>query len=193
MGAPIFEEIPAYEYAFSPNSPYFQHPLDNIRIPEMTWDNVTRAYVLLESPKANEEVIFPIKNKNGEKIEKNWQRGHERVKVELPMGEYRIRRTVDGDIQIDFKTRMDEGSLPITWWDDNRYASANYGALELKDLFLESNFDFPKSKQLVTDCLKAIGIAEPKSIIVDFFAGSGTTAHSIMDLNRNGIGNSKYM
>ena len=40
---------------------------------------------------------------------------------------------------------MDEDALPTTWWDDKKYASANYGAAELKELFGKKNFDFSKS------------------------------------------------
>ncbi|MBW7897922.1 hypothetical protein B188_15720 [Candidatus Brocadiaceae bacterium B188] len=47
------------------------------------------------------------------------------------------------------ETRMDEDSLPTTWWDKKEYASTNYGAAELKNLFNEKTFDFPKAITLV--------------------------------------------
>lgn len=95
-------------------------------------------------------------------------------------------------ISIDFKTRMDEGSLPITWWDDKRYASANYGAAELKELFATKDFDFAKAIKLVMDCITAGGVNE-NDTVVDFFAGSGTTGHAIIKLNREDNGNRKYV
>jgi adenine-specific DNA-methyltransferase len=79
---------------------------------------------------------------------------------------------------------MDEESTPVTWWDKNEYASANYGAAEIKDLFGDKIFDFPKARKLVEDCLRASGVNEDGDTVIDFFGGSGTTAHATIELNR---------
>lgn len=169
--------------------PIFVHKSNTIRIPEMSWDDVRGEYILEEKPTKDEVIVFPIlKTLNGI-IEKNWQRGCQRVPTELE--EYRIRRVENGDISIDFKTRMDEDSLPVTWWDDKKYASANYGAAELKELFGLKPFDFPKAKKLVIDCLKASGAKEDNSIILDFFPGSGTTFNATQILNKEDSGKRK--
>ena len=169
--------------------PIFVHKSNTIRIPEMSWDDGRGEYNLEEKPTKDEVIVFPIlKTLNGI-IEKNWQRGHQRVPTELE--EYRIRRVENGDISIDFKTRMDEDSLPVTWWDDKKYASANYGAAELKELFGVKPFDFPKAKKLVIDCLKASGAKEDNSIILDFFPGSGTTFNATQILNKEDSGKRK--
>ena len=173
--------------------PIFVDKQDNIRIPKIEWVESKREYDLLEEPRENEVVVFPEVMKEGKVIQKNWQRGYIRMAKELPLGEYRIRRDKNNNISIDFKTRMDEESLPITWWDHKKYASANYGAAELKELFGQSDFDFPKSKELVSDCLRASGISEEYSIAFDYFAGSGTTAHAVMNLNRADGGKRKYI
>lgn len=122
---------------------------------------------------------------------KNWQRGNQRVGTELE--EYRIRRDQDNKISIDFKIRMDVTALPITWWDKSTYASSNYGALELKNLFGEKSFDFAKAHDLVLDCLRTSGAKLENSNILDFFAGSGTTAHATIALNREDRGSRKYI
>jgi len=119
--------------------PIFVSKDNTIRIPEMEWDDRSSSYTLKESPKKDEEVVYPIVKQGNISIEKNWQRGYVRVATELE--EYRVRRSSNGEISIDFKTRMDEESLPTTWWDKKEYASANYGAAELKALFGEKNFD----------------------------------------------------
>lgn len=173
--------------------PIFVDSKDEIRIPKMDWKESKREYDLLEKPHAGESIVYPIMYKDGRPIEKNWQRGHKRVSTEIKLGEFRVRRNEASEISIDFKTRMDEESLPITWWDDKRYASANYGAAELKALFTENEFDFPKAKQLVSDCVKAAGLKEDFSLVLDFFAGSGTTAHAVIDLNRDDGGKRKYI
>src|SRR5690606_13047626 len=129
----------------------------------------------------------------GKIIEKNWQRGHERVRRELDRGWYRVRKQEDGSLSIDFKTYMDEQSLPTTWWDDKEYASSNYGALELKSLFGEQPFDFSKSTALVRDSILASGGRIEDSIILDYFAGSGTTGHAVINLNREDGGRRKFI
>ena len=111
--------------------------------------------------------------------------------------DYRVRRTVEGDseeeeIHIDFKIRMDMNSMPKTWWDDKRYASANLGPKMLKDLFGEKEFDFPKAVGLVEDCLRA-SLSDSHSIVVDFFAGAGTTGQATINLNRADGGLRKYV
>lgn len=157
----------------------------------MIWDNATQSYSLLEEPNYDEIIVYPIMLKESKEIEKNWQRGHARVPTELE--EYRVRRTENNKVNIDFKTRMDEESLPITWWDEKSYASANYGASELKELFSEKNFDFPKARKLVIDSLKVSGLKLEKTLALDFFAGSGTTGHAVINLNREDSGHRKYI
>jgi adenine-specific DNA-methyltransferase len=155
---------------------------DQIRILAMEWNEGAQEYCLLESAKDDETLVYPDRYVDGELIQKNWQRGHNRVAREN--GEYRIRRGLDGEISIDFKTRMDDEATPVSWWDKGEYASANYGAAELKDLFGEKTFDFPKAEKLVEDGIRACGAAEPGSITLDFFAGSGTTAEAVLTISR---------
>ena len=155
---------------------------DKIRILDMEWNEQLQEYHLNEEIRDDEELVFPIKQVDDIKIEKNWQRGHKRVSTEL--AEYRVRRDVKGNVSIDFKTRMDAEAAPSTWWDKGEYASANYGALELKNLFGDKLFDFPKAQKLVEDALRACGAITPNSFILDFFAGSGTTAHAAINISR---------
>lgn len=171
--------------------PIFVTSNGKIRIPEMRWDEESTSYVLLEKPKKGEDVVYPVLKQSSSAIEKRWHRGHERIATELE--EYRVRRSSSGEISIDFKTRMDEESLPTTWWDNKEYASANYGAAELKDLFGEKSFDFAKARRLVEDCILASGGRVPSSLTLDFFGGSGTTAHAVINLNRDDGGNRKYI
>jgi adenine-specific DNA-methyltransferase len=171
--------------------PIFVSEDDIIRIPEITWNDNKNGYDLLEQPGENEKIVLPIVIDDEGTIEKNWQRGHVRVPKELD--EYRIRREEDGSIKIDFKTRMDEKSLPITWWDHNKYASANYGAAEMKNLFGEKIFDFAKAMRLVKDSIITLGADGNNDTVLDFFAGSGTSGHAVIDLNRQDQSFRKYI
>lgn len=171
--------------------PIFVANDDTIRIPNMEWSPKANEYLLLERPRNGESVVYPVSEKNGTRTEKNWHRGHNRVLEDSD--DYRVRRVEDGKISIDFKTRMDEAATPNTWWDKTEYASANYGAAELKELFGVKPFDFPKAHNLVEDCLRASGATETGSMVLDFFGGSGTTAHAIIDMIRNDNEVRKYV
>ncbi|HHD2904199.1 TPA: DNA methyltransferase [Enterobacter kobei] len=156
---------------------------DQIRVPKMSWNDLSQCYDVLEDIAAGEVLVYPDKFEDGVKIEKNWQRGNVRVATEYD--EYRVRRNIDGEISIDFKTRMDANALPTTWWDKKEYASANFGAAHLKDLFGEKNFDFPKAKGLVKNAILACtGKDQNEKVVLDFFAGSGTTAQAVSEIRR---------
>lgn len=164
---------------------------DKIRIPKLEWNEQLNAYDIVDTIEENEELIFPIRIEGDKVIEKNWQRGH--IRVSQDYNEYRVRRDSSGNVSIDFKTRMDVDAAPVTWWDKGEYASANYGASELKDLFGSKSFDFPKSKGLVYDCIRACGASICDGPILDFFAGSGTTAQAVLELSRDIDVRKKYI
>ena len=175
--------------------PIFVGDDDVLRIPKMKWDEQKTEYQILESPKKNETVVWPIKKQEGNKVEKNWERGWERVAREA--GEYRVQRKNDvsgeQEISIHFVQRMDVSSAPKTWWGDSKYASSNHGAKVLKDLFVDNPLDFPKSVALVEDCIRASGGGKQGAQIVDYFAGSGTTGHAVINLNRKDNGKRRYV
>ena len=162
---------------------------DSIRVPDLDWDDERQEYRVLEEPHEDETVIWPVRSEDGMVVEKRWHRGPD--VVGKTQDDYRARRLSTG-IEIDFKIRMDLDASPNTWWDDSKYASANRGAQALKELFGEKNFDFAKSVPLVEDCLRASGCAEDTTVL-DFFAGSGTTAQAVVNLNRADDGRRRFV
>ena len=175
--------------------PILVNDKDEIRIPKMEWNETTQQYQVLEEVGDNEVIVYPTRTEGGAVVEKRWHRGHQSVKASP--SEYRVRRTKgdlgeENDINIDFKIRIDMSSMPKTWWDDGKYASANFGARMLKDLFGETEFDFAKAIGLVEDCLRAAG-CNTQAIVLDYFAGSGTTGHAVINLNREDSGERKFI
>lgn len=92
--------------------------------------------------------------------------------------------------------RDDEGSLelryadsigtrsPATVWNMVSHSASEYGAGILKVLLPGRRFPYPKSPYAVEDVLRFFVKNKPKAIILDYFSGSGTTAHAVMRLNR---------
>ena len=177
------------------NSPRLFYPLfvrgSSIRIPKMAWDEETRQWHLLESPGADETVLLPIRS-NGEEV--TWRYGVPRTEAHLSAGELAPQLNRNGRIRIRLKWYLkEEGVLPRTWWDRNVYAAAIYGTTFLTKMFGDNfAFPYPKSIHLVEDCLRVSSL-EKEDIVLDYFGGSGTTAHATINLNRQDGGKRKYI
>ena len=85
--------------------------------------------------------------------------------------------------------RENEGQAADTLWDD--LDEGNIGTGEVRKLFNAYYFDYPKPTDLIN---RMISIGSTKNdIILDFFAGSCTTAHAVMELNKEDGGNRKFI
>jgi len=79
-----------------------------------------------------------------------------------------------------------------TIWTDKELNYQN-GRTELKKIFDGKDiFDFPKPKYLTQQLIKMV-ICNDRDVILDSFAGSGTTAHAVLDLNKEDGGNRKFI
>jgi hypothetical protein len=78
-------------------------------------------------------------------------------------------------------------------WTDTKYNAGAHGTNLLSGILGIPLFSYPKSIFTVTDCVNIATIHIPKPIILDYFAGSGTTAHAVMNLNRQDGGKRKYI
>ena len=173
--------------------PIYVNDNDGIRVPDMEWDSGKQEYSVLEHPRETEVTVWPTVEEDTNIIEKRWHRGPDRIAK--PKSDYRIRRRSGGthtSIDLDFKIRPDPDSMPRTWWEDKRYASANLGAKSIKELFGDKRFDFAKAIGLVEDCLRASS-CDANSVVLDYFAGSGTTGHAVVNLNRSDQGRRTYV
>lgn len=158
---------------------------ENIRVPEIKWNKTNKSWDVLDKPLRGEEVIFPYGNDGQERI---WAFGHETTRESI--SELQVRKNKDGKITIYRKLRPGEGSLPSTVWDKAEYSIIENGTVLLEKILGEKQkFPFPKSLNAVVDCLRVAGATNKDALIVDFFAGSGTTLHATMMLNSLDQGN----
>jgi site-specific DNA-methyltransferase (adenine-specific)/adenine-specific DNA-methyltransferase len=90
-----------------------------------------------------------------------------------------------------FLSEVRDGMPPINFWDHKFAAHTDIANQELKDLFGEKSFPTPKPSLLVQRILQ---IATDKgSLILDSFAGSGTTAHAVLKQNAEDGGNRRFI
>lgn len=73
--------------------------------------------------------------------------------------------------------------LPRTQWNFKTHNARDYGSKIIKSILGDNRFDFPKSLYAVHDSIRYIIANNPNALILDFFAGSGTTLHAVNLLN----------
>jgi adenine-specific DNA-methyltransferase len=168
---------------------YYNQAEQTLRIPLMQWDETSRQWDIRDALGDHEEVILPIDELGSQRV---WNYGVERASDEL--SQFQVREN-SGRYEIyAHKYPNPEGFLPRTWWDDSNYSARDRGTRTLVDLFGASSkdFEFPKAVKAVEDSLKVAGVA-PHTLSMDFFAGSGTTAHAVINLNREDGSRRKYI
>lgn len=91
-----------------------------------------------------------------------------------------------------FLSEVKDGMTPMSIWKYNEVGHSQDAMKKLKDLFDgKALFDYPKSVDLIKRCLQLY--SDKNSIILDFFSGSATTAHAVMQLNAEDGGNRKFI
>lgn len=88
----------------------------------------------------------------------------------------------DGAVQAVYREK--KGVIPKRVWNMPSHNAENGGSTVLSRLVPGRRFPFPKSIYAVEDALRFFVGSKPKAVILDFFAGSGTTAQAVMRLNR---------
>lgn len=103
-----------------------------------------------------------------------------------------IVRTPNGLQQKYYLSQAQESRRTVTtWWDENFLTST--ATKHLSDLMNGKTFDNPKNVNLLLRALKMITHFDKQSIVIDFFSGSATTAHAVMQLNAEDGGNRKFI
>ena len=135
--------------------------------------------------------VFPV---NSEGRDSCWRWGTQKSGAAIKSGdpfnsEVVARQKRDGGWNIYEKSRR-ATSKAKSLWDETEMRTEN-GTRMLRGLFGSTLFDHPKPLTLIQRCLE-IGAA-PDSLILDFFAGSATTAHAVMQLNAEDGGQRRFI
>ena len=116
-------------------------------------------------------------------------------KLQIMIEENRVWFGEDGDNTPRIKrflTETQQGRVPVTMWFYKEVGHNQAAAAEVKKLFDgKKYFDYPKPVSLIKHILQIASSKE--DLILDFFSGSGSTAHAIMELNAEDDGGRKYI
>ena len=120
--------------------------------------------------------IWPI-DQNG--VERRWNFGLDTIRDNLD----RITIIEDEGIYDLFLTH--EMTVPKTVWKGGEYDAGSYGNTLLTNIIGRKLFDFPKSIHTLSRCIQLATDNNDDAVILDYFAGSGTTGHAIVNYNRD--------
>lgn len=138
---------------------------------------------------------YKITAPDGSILTGKWFRSEDTFKKDLEKGEVRFLKKEDG-WSVQFKQRLSDGKKLRTILEENDLTDKKYRSLnqELEDIIGCNLGHPPKPVELLTTLTYSV-TPKPTSedIILDFFAGSGTTAHAVMALNAQDGGNRKFI
>lgn len=101
----------------------------------------------------------------------------------IERGEIAVRGKDDNGV-LELELVSAPGRAGMTVWNRQRHSAGYYGSGIVRALLPGRTFPFPKSLYAVEDALRFVVKDKPEAIVLDFFAGSGTTAHAVMRLNK---------
>jgi adenine-specific DNA-methyltransferase len=168
--------------------PFFVYKDGYLRLPEMVWNDSKKYWEIIEVPKKDEKIAYPI-DENG--VERRWRWGINRAREKIT--DLKAKINGNGQYTIYYKYRPPSGTTPTTNWIEAKYSATEHGTGVLKTFFSEYDpFSYPKSIYAVEDCLRVCGL-KANALCLDYFAGSGTTGHAVINLNREDDGNRRYI
>jgi adenine-specific DNA-methyltransferase len=113
----------------------------------------------------------------------NYLRNAEKVRIEA--GEIEVLgKDEDGALILRHAEGAQRITRPKTVWTSPAHDAGLYGTQLLRSILPGRSFPFPKSLYAVEDALRFVVGQKPKALVIDFFAGSGTTCHAVMRLNK---------
>lgn len=136
----------------------------------------------VRSPSFRETLRFPIKTPSGKLIqppENGWRWSEESVQEKIQTGEIVFSSDETRIIRKIYLANQD-GRTPENLWMGEFAGTTRQANAELKELFSESPFDTPKPVQLISKIISLCSNSD-NDIVLDFFAGSGTTGHAVMN------------
>lgn len=129
--------------------------------------------------------VYPI-TKKGE--ERTWNTSKETFQTNLENGQFVVKN--EGGCYAIYRKYREKQSIK-THWIKPQYNATRYGTQLLNGILGSNTFNFPKSLFAIIDVLKIA--TSPKSTVLDFFAGSGTTGHAVFEMNKEDGGQRQFI
>jgi adenine-specific DNA-methyltransferase len=160
---------------------------------------ISSSYVNPAKKEARTNLVYPIANPfTGKSVDHPthaWK--YDKNTHETHVKENRLYWGEDGSYEYprlkSFLSEASDGMVPVDFWRYQETGTTDDGGKTVKELFGDSVFSNPKPVTLVTKILGLSGGSSCEDVVCDIFAGSGTTAHAVIKLNREDARNRKYV
>ena len=134
--------------------------------------------------------LWPIDSEGEERV---WKLGKDSCEKFIKSGDIIVKEKGDSFV-LSQKDRLKDGRKPKTVWVDPKYDASAHGTILIANILNQrDSFDYPKSLYATIDSLFPAVKENKDAIILDFFAGSGTTGHAVLELNKRDDGNRKFI
>ena len=156
-------------------------------------------YIDEKSKDSNELYKISLENQDGfielfpkasQGINTVWRWGKQKARENLNTN-IAAKKMRDGGYMIVEKYRESKAMARSVWWD--KFSNTERGTLLVKKIFGGKYFDYPKPVEMIMRLCEMGTSNEPEDLILDFFAGSSTTAHAVMQLNAEDGGNRRFI
>ena len=132
--------------------------------------------------------ILPIDSSGSYRV---WRKTRPSLLEHIKKNEIKVAKNKDGQYKVKIIDKIKEGVRPKSVWVGKEFDASAHGTKLIASILGDNGFSFPKA---ISTTQKAIDlICEEDDIVLDIFGGSGTTAHSVINLNREDEGNRKYI
>ena len=149
----------------------------------------------VRSPNYRKTLCYDIVAPNGNIIKapaNGWRWSEESIKEKLSRGEIKFKDDFSGIIRKIYLCDQ-PGRTPENLWEGSRFGTTRQAAAMIKELFDGIQvFDTPKPIELLRSMM-IIALKDNNAIVLDFFSGSATTAHAVMQLNAEDGGHRKFI
>lgn len=147
--------------------------------------------ISLENKGTDYVEVLPIDSNGAKRV---WRKTPNSFKKHLDNKEIQVVHRNNGTYKVQLIDRIKDGTRPKTMWVDSKYDASSHGTKLLKSLFEgEKVFSFPKSLYAVKDVIELFTEKGGDDIVLDYFAGSGTTGHAVLDLNKEDEGARRFI
>ena len=135
--------------------------------------------------------ILPLDSNGNKRV---WRKTRPSFLKHVNDNEIKIEQSQSGQWKVKIIDKIKKGTRPKSVWTDSKYDASSHGTKLLKNLFEgQKVFSYPKSIYAVKDVIEILSEKGGDDIILDFFAGSGTTAHAVLELNEKDRGSRQFI
>ena len=135
--------------------------------------------------------ILPLDSNGNKRV---WRKTRPSFLKHVNDNEIKIEQSKSGQWKVKIIDKIKKGTRPKSVWTDSKYDASSHGTKLLKSLFEgQKVFSYPKSIYAVKDVIEILSEKGGDDIILDFFAGSGTTAHAVLELNEKDNGSRQFI